>query len=72
MPLHESKDRVDFDAVKKNIWKDHLEISLIKIIYGGLTMEEVRELNTTQSVEDLKDGKMLATYPSDFTPLYQD
>jgi len=72
MSFNKSKGKVDFDAVKKNIWKDHLDIKLIRIIYERLTVEEVRELKMKQDMEDLKNGKILATYPSDFNPLYQD
>ncbi len=68
----ETEETVDFEAVKRNIWKDHLDITLIRVIYKGLTAKEVGELKKKQSAEDLKNGKMLATYPSDFTPLYQD
>jgi len=65
------EEKVDFDSVNKNIKKEGLDTNLIRIIYRGLTKEELMQLNLKQETVDLGEGKLLARYPQDLNPLYK-
>ena len=65
-----SKEKVNFELVRKNIQKDNLDIRFIRIVYRGLTQEELSKLEEKQSFRVIGKGKILATYPDDFVPLF--
>ena len=65
-----SHKKVDFKRVKKNIKKDNLDVRLIRIVYRGLTKKELVELAKKQEYKIIGKGKVLATYPDDFNPLF--
>ncbi|KXB07566.1 hypothetical protein AKJ51_01080 [candidate division MSBL1 archaeon SCGC-AAA382A20] len=66
------EEKVDFDAVKKEISEGELDIRYIRIIYEGLTEEEIKKLQKQDDRVEVKDKKVIAPYPSDSNPLYQD
>ncbi len=63
--------KIDFDSINKRITEEDLDISIIRIIYKGLTKREIGELSTKQATVDLKEDELLAKYPSDLNPLYK-
>ncbi len=64
--------KVDFDSINKHIKEEGLDINIIRIIYDGLTKNERKELEAKQGATILKEGEVLARFPSDFNPLYKD
>jgi len=64
--------KVDFDSVNRQIKEESLSINIIRIVYKGLTEEELRELSIKQEAVDLKEGKVLTRYPLSLKPLYKD
>ena len=65
-----SKEKVNFELVRKNIKKDNLDIRFIRIVYRGLTQEELIKLAEKQNYKAIGQGKILAMYPNDFEPLF--
>ena len=63
---------IDFEAVERNIKKDNLDVSLIRIIYEGLTGLEAKEIIEHQGGRDIGSGKVLGNYPKDRNPLYKE
>lgn len=65
-----SKKKVNFELIRKNIEKENLDIHFIRIVYRDLTQEEIVKLAGKQSYEVISEGRILATYPDDFRPLF--
>ena len=63
---------VDFEAIEISIKRDNLDISLIRIIYEGLTGLEAREVMEHQGGRNIGAGKFLGNYPKDRNPLYKE
>ena len=63
---------VDFETVERNIKRDNLDISLIRIIYEGLTGLEAKEIMKHQGGRDIGSGKFLGNYPKDRNTLYKE
>ena len=63
-------EAVDFESVRRVIRDEGLDPRFVRIMYAGLTSDEIVKLKTIQEAQELPGGMVLARYPETGTPLF--